>query len=256
MLSVPLVMINNFHIPSHPLVFFLSLSLFCLTVLISFILKHKQGFLISLALLLCIAMLVIPMINFFGQYKNTIFNAISFIAGLVVIPGTLVVVFFALVQVNNYIFPDKNITAKSVLFFILVPLLSVTYFSLTIVACLNEILLIAKMLRHFVIKIPDYKALKLSETFTPATAIFAFYTTFITYTAKKFFEPYLDKIIKANKSSDQIYSLEELQKFEILNKMKNTHFDKTIMDLEEIKLQINKIKDKSSAKESSQNKKH
>lgn len=33
--------------------------------------------------------------------------------------------------------------------------------------------------------------------------------------------------------------------------MKDNHFDKTIMNLEEIELQINKIKDKSSAKESS-----
>lgn len=102
------------------------------------------------------------------------------------------------------------------------------------------------MLRHFV------SGLKLSETFTPATAVFAFYTTFVTYTTKKFLEPYLDKIIKGNQSSDYIYSLEELQQFEILNKMKDKHFDKTIMNLEEIELQIDKIKEKSSAKESSQ----
>lgn len=84
------------------------------------------------------------------------------------------------------------------------------------------------MLRHFV------SGLKLSETFTPATTVFAFYTTFVTYTTKKFLEPYLDKIIKGNQSSDYIYSLEELQQFEILNKMKDKHFDKTIMNLEEI----------------------
>lgn len=193
-------------------------------------------------------MLVIPIINFLGQYENTIFNAISFIAGLVVIPATLGVVFFTLVQVNKYIFTDKKNNAKSVLFFILVPLVSVIYFSFTIVACLNEILLIAKMLRHFVIQIPNYQDLKLSETFTPATAIFAFYTTFITYTAKKFFEPYLDKTIKENQSFHYIYSLEELQQLETLSDMKiqqkNTDNDESALSLKEIELQIKIIKDK------------
>lgn len=195
-------------------------------------------------------------VRLFCQFKNTAFNATSFILGLIIIPVTLGVVFFTLAQIHEYIFSNQKNKKKYVFFFILVPLMSVAYFSFTIVACLNEILLIARMLRHFVIQIPNYRDLKLSETFTPATAIFAFYTTFVTYTAKKFFEPYLDKIIKENQSSDYIYSLEELRQFEILKKMKDdlntTNADKQIISLEEIESQINKIKDKSSAKKSSQ----
>lgn len=96
-------MINTSHIPHQPLVFFLSLLVFCLTVLISLILKHTQVFLISSAFLFVIATLVIIPLNFFGTLQNNIFNAASFILGLIMIPAILGVVFFTLVHVHRYI---------------------------------------------------------------------------------------------------------------------------------------------------------
>ncbi len=110
-------MINTSHIPHQPLVFFLSLLVFCLTVLISLILKHTQVFLISSAFLFVIATLVIIPLNFFGTLQNNIFNAASFILGLIMIPATLGVVFFTLVHVHRYIFSNKKYYERYILFY-------------------------------------------------------------------------------------------------------------------------------------------
>lgn len=205
----------------------------------------------AILLFLFISIVITPL-NLFGVYRNTFFNSITFILGLFIIPLTLGIVIFTLIQANDYIVSSKKNKKHSLLYSVLLLFVLIAYFSFAIIACLNEILLIAKILRHFVIQIKTYQDLKLSETFTPATAIFAFYTTFITYTAKKFFEPYLDRNIKNQLSSGYTYSIEELQQLEMLNSMKiqpkHSINSKPVLTIEEIDKQINAIKDKASIK--------